>query len=144
MKPTPMDTDKFRSIVLEELLKAFEKKFGPIDAILTEYNETELRVISKSAKFEGVHEAIDCAKLAMELLYDKWNDIVDLEGYMTSGDWQKDYEAEERGELRKDIPKGVLSQDALYNDLMDFDDVLTDMRRLVRHCKTLKKKEMKE
>ena len=41
-----------------------------------------------------------------------------LEAYYTSGEWQEDYEADERGELPPDLKRGVLSQDALY-DLLE-------------------------
>ena len=41
-----------------------------------------------------------------------------LEDYYTSGQWRKDYEADEQGLLPKDLKRGVLSQDALY-DLFD-------------------------
>lgn len=41
-----------------------------------------------------------------------------LDAYYTSGQWQEDYEADERGELPPDLKRGVLSQDALY-DLLD-------------------------
>ena len=38
-----------------------------------------------------------------------------LEAYYTSGTWQDDYEADERGELPPDLKRGVLSQDGLYD-----------------------------
>ena len=38
-----------------------------------------------------------------------------LEAYYTSGEWQEDYEADERGEFPPDLKRGVLSQDALYD-----------------------------
>ena len=38
--------------------------------------------------------------------------------YYTSGEWQEDYEADERGDLPPDLKRGVLSQDALY-DLLE-------------------------
>ena len=38
-----------------------------------------------------------------------------LEAYYTSGEWQEDYEADERGEFPHDMKRGVLSQDALYD-----------------------------
>lgn len=38
-----------------------------------------------------------------------------LAEYMDSGQWLKDYEADERGELPADLKRGVLSQDGLYN-----------------------------
>ncbi len=41
-----------------------------------------------------------------------------LEAYLTSGEWQEDYEADERGELPPDLKRGVLAQDALY-DLLE-------------------------
>ena len=141
MKSTPIKPDKFRARIMDLMLDAIEKNFGLLEEMKSEYTEAEWRVLINSLKFEGVHEAVDSARIAVELLYDKWDDIVDLEDYLASGDWQKDYEAEERSELSKDIPKDVLSQDALYNDLADLDDVLKDMRRLLRHCKAGKKKE---
>lgn len=42
-----------------------------------------------------------------------------LDGYYTSGQWQEDYEADERGELPPDLKRGVLSQDALYELLSE-------------------------
>ena len=41
-----------------------------------------------------------------------------LDAYYTSGEWQEDYEADERGELPPLMKRGVLSQDALY-DLLE-------------------------
>ena len=40
-----------------------------------------------------------------------------LEDYYTSGQWLKDYEADEQGLLPDDLKRGVLSQDALYDIL---------------------------
>ena len=41
-----------------------------------------------------------------------------LDEYYTSGEWQEDYEADERGELPPDLKRSVLSQDVLY-DLLE-------------------------
>lgn len=38
-----------------------------------------------------------------------------LDDYFQSGQWQMDYEADERGLIPKDVKRGVLSQDALYD-----------------------------
>ena len=40
-----------------------------------------------------------------------------LTDYYESGQWQADYEADERGELPCDLKRGVLGQDALWNFL---------------------------
>jgi len=55
----------------------------------------------------------------MEKVYDRVRkDIATLREYEESGLWLQDYEADERGELPKDLKRGVLSQDAL-DDLFD-------------------------
>ena len=33
----------------------------------------------------------------------------------TSAEWREDYEADERGEIPRDLTRGVLSQDALFD-----------------------------
>ena len=43
---------------------------------------------------------------------------------MDSGQWLRDYEADERGELPVGLKRGVLSQDALY-------DLLTSVREVL-------------
>lgn len=139
MKITKKNIEKFREEFAQKMVQEFEKEFGPIEEIKKKYNEAEWRVMMNSLKFKGVPETVENAAIALDMLYDKWEDFIDLEAYMSSGDWQKDYEAEEHGELRKDIPKDVLSQDELYNCLMELDEVLKDMRRLVRHYKSPKK-----
>ena len=44
-----------------------------------------------------------------------------LREYMDSGLWLSDYEADERGELPKDLKRGVLSEDGLYNLLTEIE-----------------------
>ena len=139
MQPTKKNIEKFRAEFQAKFIEEFEKAFGPIEDLKKQYTEAEWRVLSNSMKFHDLPEAIEQVSVGVDMIYDKWQDIIDLDQYMASGDWQKDYEAEERGELRKDIPKDVLSQDALYNALQHLDSVLKDMRRLVRHYKTPKK-----
>ena len=50
----------------------------------------------------------------MEEIYDRVRkDIATLKEYEESGQWLQDYEADERGELPRDLKRGVLSQDGL-------------------------------
>lgn len=42
-----------------------------------------------------------------------------LTAYMDSGDWLRDYTADEQGRIPKDMKRGVLSQDGLYNLLQE-------------------------
>ena len=41
----------------------------------------------------------------------------ELRDYYSGGQWLRDYEADERGELPADLKRGVLSQDGLWNFL---------------------------
>ena len=55
----------------------------------------------------------------MESLYDLALRTGEISGelveYYESGQWLRDYEADERGELPRDLKRGVLSQDGLWN-----------------------------
>jgi len=47
-------------------------------------------------------------------------DIAELETYYTSSQWRKDFEADEAGKLPKDLKRGVLSEDGIWNVLEDY------------------------
>ena len=55
-----------------------------------------------------------------------------LAAYYDSGDWRRDYEADEAGLLPQGLKRGVLSQDALYDLLTDHEAL---RRRLHELCK---------
>ena len=46
--------------------------------------------------------------------------LYELTSYYESGQWLQDFEADERGELPKDLKRGVLSEDGVYNLLSEF------------------------
>ena len=43
-----------------------------------------------------------------------------LEGYYESGQWLRDYELDEKGLLPRELKRGVLAQDALYDFLENY------------------------
>ena len=47
--------------------------------------------------------------------------FLQLSEYMESGQWLRDYEADEKGLLSRDMPRGVLAQDALYDLLTEWE-----------------------
>ena len=55
----------------------------------------------------------------MEALFDRAVETriisAELRDYYSGGQWLRDYEADERGELPEDLKRGVLSQDGLWN-----------------------------
>ena len=49
-------------------------------------------------------------------------DVRLLDEYCRSGLWLADFEADEAGELPPELPRGVLSEDALYDALQEYDE----------------------
>ena len=64
---------------------------------------------------------------AMEEIFDRAcarptaEDMRVLTAYMDSGDWLRDYTADEQGRIPKGMKRGVLSQDGLYNLVTDWE-----------------------
>lgn len=53
--------------------------------------------------------------------------VAELKEYQTSGLWLKDFESEEAGKLPEGIRCGVLSEDGLYNLLIDYDRIIREL-----------------
>ena len=54
----------------------------------------------------------------------------ELEEYYSGGRWLADFEADERGELPPELPRGVLSEDGVYNALEENRALLRRMAEL--------------
>ena len=54
-----------------------------------------------------------------------------LSDYYGSDQWMQDYEADETGELPKDLKRGVLSEDSVYDLITENRELLVRMLRLV-------------
>ncbi|MCI5825204.1 MAG: DUF4298 domain-containing protein [Arcanobacterium sp.] len=49
--------------------------------------------------------------------------VEELWNYYENGEWMADYQLDEAGEVPESMPRGILSEDGLYNVLGDFQDV---------------------
>lgn len=88
--------------------------FGPwrAQAVKDEKAEQTLkRVVSMETIYDRVYQAVQAKQPYPEMR----EDVDSLMQYMDSGQWKADFEADERGELPKDLKRGVLSEDGLYN-----------------------------
>ena len=94
------------------------------------FSSRELRVASNSSRFNTVQEAVVQAEVSVEKLLNEWDNICALNDYLESGDWQADFEADERGEISKAVSRAVLSEDGLYNLLDRLQDLLGQMATL--------------
>lgn len=70
-------------------------------------------------RYNRVRKAVDAMYDALEDYLQVQEDIHILDQYDESGQWLKDFEADERGEIPASAPRGILSEDALYNLLTD-------------------------
>ena len=57
-------------------------------------------------------------------------DIAELEAYYTSPQWRKDFEADEAGKLPKDLKRGVLSEEGIYDLLTDYQCLQDQIRTI--------------
>lgn len=138
---TFMETNRIPMNKKDELSKKLNEGLQEMKAIVEEgraaleakYSPAELRVARNSSKFKRAEDAIKEAEIGIDMLLDAWEDICALNEYLDSGEWQADFEADERGEISKLIPRGVLSEDGLYNALERLQDVLGQMASIVDH-----------
>ena len=63
-----------------------------------------------------------------------------LTDYMDSGQWLADYKVDERGELPRDLKRGVLSEDGLYNLISEVEEVCGE----TENCEAVEKEFFRE
>ena len=77
--------------------------------------------------FDFVWEAIKERPLPLDKYEELKKAIASLSGYYDSEEWKQDYEADEAGLLPKDLKRGVLSEDGIWNLLSDWCDKILQM-----------------
>ena len=78
------------------------------------------RITHMESLFDKSEEVIKRLETALEDFANLELDIAELEAYYTSPQWRKDFEADEAGKLPKDLKRGVLSEDGVWNLLGDY------------------------
>lgn len=78
------------------------------------------RIARMEALFDKSSEIVKRLETALEDFAKLQPDIKELETYYDSPDWRADFEADEAGLLPKDLKRGVLSEDGLWNLLTDY------------------------
>ena len=88
------------------------------------------RVLKMETRYNDVKRMLDGLEKAVADYETLRYEIDVLNEYMSSGQWQKDFEADEAGKIPKDIRRGVLSEDGLYN-------LLENAGRIVGHAREI-------
>ena len=78
------------------------------------------RITKMEALFDKSEEVVRHLDQALEDFAALQPAIAELEAYYTSAQWRKDFEADEAGKLPKDLKRGVLSEDGVWNLLSDY------------------------
>jgi len=89
------------------------------------------RVRTMEEDFNEVRDIMNELDVAISKYEDIQERIEHLFCYMEDGQFLKDFEADERGELPKDMPRGVLSEDALYDLLEEITEMRSRLKALV-------------
>ena len=90
--------------------------------------------IERITRMEGLldksTEVIGRLEQALEDFATLQPDIAELEAYYTSPQWRKDFEADEAGKLPKDLKRGVLSEDGIYDLLTNYQCLQDQIRTI--------------
>ncbi len=74
-------------------------------------------------RYDKLNRAIGALEDAISGFEDAKIDLDILRDYMDSGQWKKDFEADEAGQIPAEVKRGVLSEDGLYNLLLEADRI---------------------
>ena len=88
------------------------------------------RVRAMEEDYNAVAEAVKALEEAVSGFEEVADRVQRLSEYMDSGQWRRDFEADEAGCLPSDLPRGVLSEDGLYNLLEDVEALRARLKEL--------------
>lgn len=89
------------------------------------------RINKMEACLNESEKAIRELSEALERYEAAFSSLKKLSDYYGSTLWMKDYEDGEAGKLPEDLPRGVLSEDAVYDLLTDHHELVLRMSRAV-------------
>lgn len=82
------------------------------------------RIKEMEVRYHEVTRVLGELDMAIEEFNDFKSELQILKDYMESGQWKKDFEADEAGQVPKDLHREVLSEDALYDLLEGADKII--------------------
>ena len=88
------------------------------------------RITNMETHFDKSEEVVKRLEAALEDFSEIEHDIAKLETYYNSPQWRKDFEADEAGKLPKDLKRGVLSEDGIYDLLSDYQCLKDQIRTI--------------
>ena len=77
------------------------------------------RIKQMELQFDRVSQAMTELSTAIDKYVEAQDALSELKAYYASEDWLRDYADDEAGKLPKDLKRGVLSEDGVWNLLSD-------------------------
>lgn len=78
------------------------------------------RITYNESLYDKCTEVVKRLEQALEDFSSLEPNIAELQTYYCGPDWRADFEADEAGLFPKDLKRGVLSEDGIYNLLADY------------------------
>ena len=133
---------RFQPVPLEEVQEELDREFDKgleevkalhkqmMDELHAKYSDAEIRVAKNSHRMKSVQEAVEQGWIALDMLQDQMDNIGLLDKYYAE-EWKSDFEADEKGELNKDIDRSVLGEDTMNNLLDEIHELRDSLREFV-------------
>ena len=87
----------------------------------TEITERIRRIIEMENRCDRISHVLHAAEVCPDHLDSIRDDVQALSEYYEGSLWREDFEADEAGLLPPDLKRGVLSEDGVYNLLLEYD-----------------------
>ncbi len=87
----------------------------------------EKRISEMETVLDEALKRMEGAKESPQNLLDYQSEIKKLEEYYSSQEWKDDYALDEEGLLPKELKRGVLSEDGIYNALERNKELLSEV-----------------
>ena len=86
------------------------------------------RITEMENRLNRIGTALKIAELCPDELEAVREDVRALSAYFEGPLWREDFEADEAGLLPQDLKRGVLSEDAIYDLLIEYDALKVQMQ----------------
>ena len=89
------------------------------------------RIKQMELQFDRVSQAMTELSTAIDKYVEAQDALNELKAYYASEDWLQDYADDEAGKLPKNLKRGVLSEDGIWNLLSDYRELNIKMLETV-------------
>ena len=119
-----------KGIKMDELERISSTKTRT-SAVDDEIQHAICRVEEMESRFEKLAQTVSELSAALDKYADAGESLIVLDAYYGSDEWKSDFAADEKGLFPKDLKRGVLSEDAVWNLLSDYRELKERMQEMV-------------